>query len=157
MKKKNMAIAVAVVCIGIGGLFVGHSSSFAEEPKSGKSGTLNCQLSFRLESISFVIKRGSGPGTITCNNGISRPVQIVTTGGGFTIGKQDVAGEGKFTPVDSVSELYGSYAYGGAHGGIKESGTAQVVTKGDITLSFTAVGQGFDFGVDAGEFKIKKR
>jgi hypothetical protein len=51
--------------------------------------------------------------------------------------------------------VLGNYAQGEAHAGITKSGTAQVLTKGTVSLAIAGHGEGIDLGVDVGEFTLK--
>lgn len=63
-------------------------------------------------------------------------------------------GHGTFSKVQNIHELFGSYATSEAHGGVVDSGTAQAMTKGEVSLALSGTGKGFDLGIDFGQFKI---
>ena len=50
----------------------------------------------------------------------------------------------------------GDYANAEAHAGAGESSTAQVVTKGSVSLAFSGKGHGIDLGIDFGKFTIAR-
>ena len=119
---------------------------------------VSCKMTFNLSGWSFVYKRMKGEGKVTCSNGQSADVEIESHGGGFTIGKSDILdGEGTFSEVKDISEIFGTYAQAEAHGGATKGGAAQVMTKGEISLAVTGAGRGWDFGVSFGGFTIKKK
>jgi hypothetical protein len=117
-----------------------------------------CSIRYTLQGWSAFYKTASGTGTITCDDGQSAAVSIRATGGGLTIGKSKVSdGRGKFSDVASVSELFGAYADAEAHAGMGPSSSAQVMTKGTVSLELTGTGQGVDLGFSFGKFTISKR
>lgn len=138
-----LVAAAAVLCLG----------SAIPGEAAGK-GLAKCTITFNLKGWSAFYETASGSGTITCDNGQSARVKIRAKGGGLTAGKYDRHGEGSFSEVTDIRHLYGSYAKAEAHAGIVKSATAQVVTKGSTTLTFTAKGSGFDLGVGFGKFVI---
>jgi hypothetical protein len=80
----------------------------------------------------------------------------VSKAGGLTVGKSKIVGGiGRFTPVQKIDELFGSYAKAEAHAGAGDSAKAAVVTKGEISLTLAGQGQGVDLGVAIGNFVIK--
>lgn len=119
---------------------------------------IDCEMTFSLKGWSAFYKTSKGQGTVTCDNGQRFTVAIKTTGGGLTFGKSEIKkGKGKFSEVDSVNELFGSYAQAEAHAGAVKSSTAQVLTKGDVSLALSGVGEGWDVGVDFGKFTISRK
>lgn len=131
-----------------------ESLSKEESIPQKPQGKINCKLTFHMKSWSFLYKSGKGSGVISCSNGKTKNVKITMHGGGFTVGKRDIAGRGTFTPVYSLESLYGSYGFAEGHAGAKKSTGAQIVTNGKVTLKFTVSGEGFNLGVDMGRFKI---
>lgn len=117
---------------------------------------IDCTMNFTLESWSFIYKKGDGKGVIKCDNGKTYPIKIETHGAGLTLGKSKLKGIGHFSKVTDVNEVFGNFATAQAHAGIHESGRAQVLTKGDVSLSLTATGKGFNAGVSFGNFKISR-
>jgi hypothetical protein len=94
---------------------------------------------------------------VTCANGASMPVAISAKGGGLTIGKSHIDnGTGKFTNVRSIDDVLGTYAQGDASIGAGKSGTAQVLTKGTVSLALAGAGEGIDIGVSFGGFTIER-
>jgi len=114
-----------------------------------------CELTFHLEGWSAFYKTAHGGGRITCNNGQAARVVLRTKGGGITFGATKIVdGYGTFSPVSDIDELFGDYANAEAHAGAGESSTAQVVTKGTVSLAFSGKGHGIDLGFDFGKFTI---
>jgi opacity protein-like surface antigen len=118
----------------------------------------SCKMAFNLSGWSFVYKRMTGQGKITCSNGQRADVKIESNGGGFTIGKSDILnGEGTFSEVKDISEIFGTYAQAEAHGAATKGGAAQVMSKGEISLAIAGGGRGWDVGVSFGGFTIERK
>jgi hypothetical protein len=121
------------------------------------AGKTDCELRFSLTGWSAIVKHAEGKGVITCTNGSSVHVNIVATGGGLTVGKYQVEnGKGKFSDITHMSELLGSYVQGEANAGLVKSGTAQVLTKGNVSLALVAAGEGVNIGISFGKFTITR-
>jgi hypothetical protein len=117
---------------------------------------LGCKLAFSLSGWSAVVSSAHGNGMVTCSDGSTLPVLITAKGGGLTAGRTHVDdGKGDFTHVHTIDEVLGRYAQGEAHAGLAKSGTAQVLTKGTVSLALAGHGEGIDLGVDVGEFTLK--
>jgi hypothetical protein len=117
---------------------------------------LGCKLNFSLNGWSAVYSQAEGKGVVSCKDGSSIPVLISVKGGGLTAGRTQVdRGVGKFTHVRNIDEVLGRYAQGEAHAGVLKSGTAQLLTKGTVSLALEGTGRGIDLGVDVGEFTLK--
>jgi hypothetical protein len=113
-------------------------------------------LSFSLSGWSAVYSQAEGKGMVTCKDGSSMPVLITAKGGGLTAGRTQVDhGTGEFTHVRNIDEVLGRYAQGEAHAGVMKSGTAQLLTKGTVSLALAGSGRGIDLGVDVGELTLK--
>jgi hypothetical protein len=118
---------------------------------------LSCKLNFSLSGWSALYSHAEGKGTVTCRDGSSLPVLITATGGGLTAGKTQVDhGRGDFTHVRTIDDVLGRYAQGEVHAGVMKSGTAQLLTKGTVSLALAGAGEGIDLGVDVGEFTLKR-
>jgi len=118
----------------------------------------SCKMKFNMSGWSLIIKQMKGSGTITCSNGQSAEVTIVSSGGGFTIGKSDILdGEGTFSEVKDIGEVFGSYVQAEASASATKGGGAQVMTKGEISLAVAGGGRGWDIGVTIGSFTISKK
>jgi hypothetical protein len=119
--------------------------------------TIDCTLKFDLRGWSAIFKHAEGSGVISCDNGKKYPVNIVAYGGGLTVGKYKVEnGTGKFSDVTNASDLFGDYAQGEASAGVVKSATAQVLTKGTVSLALAGSGQGVDLGISFGKFTISR-
>ncbi len=133
-------------------------SAAALVPAAHAAGNLDCELRYNLSGWSLIYKTASGNGTVTCSNGASLPVHIQMKGGGLTVGKSKITnGRGNFTGAISIDQLLGTYASVGAHAGAMTSSTAQVMTKGDISLALSGTGKGWDLGVDGTAFTLSRR
>jgi len=116
---------------------------------------LDCKLKFSLAGWSLIYKHSEGSGVVTCANGKSMPVKVEAHGGGITVGKSHIDnGTGRFTDVHRIEDVLGTYAQGDASIGAGKSGTAQVLTKGTVSLALSGAGEGIDIGVSIGGFSI---
>jgi hypothetical protein len=52
--------------------------------------------------------------------------------------------------------LFGSYAQGDASAGVVKGGTAQVMTKGTVSLALAGAGEGVELGISFGKFTINR-
>lgn len=121
-----------------------------------QAGTM-CEMKFTMSGWSAFYKTSSGTGTIRCDNGQKAKVNVSSKGGGITFGRSKIKDAvGKFTEVDDISDLFGSYGQGEAHAGAGKSAKASVVTKGDISLAIAGKGTGVDVGISFGKFTIEK-
>lgn len=117
-----------------------------------------CKMTFNLSGWSLIYKQMKGEGKVTCSNGQRANVTLESHGGGFTVGKSDILdGKGTFSEVKDIGEIFGTYAQAEAHGGATKGGAAQVMTKGEISLSLAGAGRGIDVGISFGGFTIKKK
>ena len=124
---------------------------------ASQAADLSCSLKFSTKGWSAVYKRADGTGTVTCEDGTSMAVTIKMRGGGVTVGKSEIDdGTGKFTHVLKINDVLGSYAQTEAHAGALKSATAQVLTKGTVSLALSGTGEGIDLGVSVGKFTIEK-
>ncbi|WP_205802627.1 hypothetical protein [Burkholderia sp. Ac-20365] len=119
------------------------------------SAPVKCHLTYSLAGWSAIYQHASGHGRVTCDNGQHANVTIQMHGGGLTAGKFRVTGKGDISNVYSIKEVYGSYAQAGASAGVVESGTAQVVTKGTVSMALSGSGEGINLGVAVDKFDIK--
>jgi hypothetical protein len=119
---------------------------------------LECTLHCDLAGWSLFYKTASGTGTVTCDDGRSLAVKITAKGGGLTVGKSKIEdGTGKFSGVDSIDDVLGTYVSAEAHAGAGKSSKATAMTKGDISLALAGTGQGFDIGIGFGKFVLEPR
>lgn len=120
-------------------------------------GKFDCEMRFNLTGWAAIYKHAEGSGTITCDNGESMHVNIVARGGGLTAGKYRIEdGKGKFSDVSSLAEVLGNYAQGEANAGVVKGGSAQVLTKGTVSLALAGTGAGVDLGISFGKFTISR-
>ncbi|EQD71166.1 hypothetical protein B1B_04608, partial [mine drainage metagenome] len=83
-------------------------------------------------------------GLVTCTNGTSMHVKITAQGVGLTAGKSRIDnGVGTFTDVHTIDDVLGSYAQGEVNAGLVKSGSAQVLTKGTVSLALAGSGLGY--------------
>lgn len=146
--KHTLVVSLALTAIAM----LGAQQAFAED----ESADLRCKLNFSLSGWSALYSHAEGKGTVTCRDGSSLPVLITAKGGGLTAGKTQVDhGKGDFTHVRTIDDVLGRYAQGEVHAGVIKSGTAQVLTKGTVSLALAGHGEGIDLGLDVGEFTLK--
>lgn len=144
--RKSLTALAAVCSIG-----------FACNQALAAEANLDCKLRFSLSGWSAIYKHAEGSGVVTCENGSSMRVRIASKGGGLTVGKSHIDnGTGRFSDVHTINDVLGSYAQGEAHAGAVKSATAQVLTKGPVSLALAGKGEGFDIGVDIGEFTLTR-
>lgn len=137
------------------GLLISLGAVSAVMPAHAAEANLDCKMKFSLTGWSAIYKHAEGNGVVTCENGKSMRVHIEAKGGGLTVGKYHVDnGTGHFTDVHRIDEVLGSYAQGEAQAGVVKSGTAQVLTKGTVSLALAGAGEGVDIGISFGDFKI---
>ncbi|MGH8125936.1 MAG: hypothetical protein ACREPK_08820 [Rhodanobacteraceae bacterium] len=118
---------------------------------------LDCKLTFSLAGWSAIFKHADGHGIVTCANGQSMPVHIRVRGGGLTAGKWRINdGKGKFTDIYKISDVLGNYAQAAASAGLVKSSTAQVLTKGTVSLALAGTGQGVNLGIAGAKFTISR-
>jgi hypothetical protein len=138
-------------------LAIACAMGFAASQASAAEANLDCKLRFSLSGWSAIYKHAEGSGVVTCADGHSMRVTISSKGGGLTVGKSHIDnGTGKFSDVHNIDEVLGSYAQGEAHVGVVKSGTAQVLTKGTVSLALAGAGEGVDLGIDVGEFTLTR-
>jgi hypothetical protein len=119
---------------------------------------VDCRMKFEMSGWSAFYKRASGTGTVSCNNGQSATVALEARGGGLTAGKSSIEnGEGEFSNVKNIDEIFGKYVNAEAHAGAVKSSGAQVLTKGEVSLALAGTGRGWDLGVSFGKFTIKRK
>jgi hypothetical protein len=145
---RNLRIASALLALGSIALYPGHA-------RAESSAELDCKLKFSLSTWSIVYKHSEGSGVVTCENGKSIRVKIIAKGAGLTVGKSHIDdGTGRFSDIHRISDVLGNYAQAEAHVGVVKSGTAQVLTKGTVSLALAGAGEGVDLGVDVGQFTL---
>lgn len=146
--KHTLVVALALVAVSA----FGAPRAMAQDEHAD----LRCKLEFSLHGWSAVYSHAEGKGVVTCKDGSTMPVLISVRGGGLTAGRSKVDhGTGDFTHVLTIDDVLGRYAQGEAHAGVMKSGTAQVLTKGTVSLALAGAGEGIDLGVDVGELTLK--
>jgi hypothetical protein len=118
---------------------------------------LSCDLKFSARSWSVIYERVEGSGTVHCKDGSTMPVTISAKGLGITAGKWKITdGKGRFTHVNAIDDVLGEYLAVSGNVGVGKAGTAQVLTKGKVSLALAGKGDGFDIGVAVNDFLITK-
>jgi len=118
---------------------------------------VKCTMRFTLKGTSMFYKKADGQGTITCNNGESAGVKITVRGGGLTFGKTEIQeGEGKFSAVTGIDQIFGAYVAAEAQAGAGKAAQAAAYTKGDISLALTGKGQGKTLGFAFGKLELTR-
>lgn len=147
---KKLAVLMGAALVGATGLAMASAASAAQPD-------LDCKLTFSLKGWSAIYKHADGNGRVTCANGQSMPVHIRVRGGGLTAGKWRINdGQGKFTDVYKIDDVLGNYAAASADIGAVKSGTAQVLSKGTVSLALSGVGQGINLGISGSKFTISR-
>jgi hypothetical protein len=127
----------------------------APAPARAAEANVSCSLTFTMSGWSAIYKTYSGKGTVTCSNGQSRSVTLKSEGGGLTVGKSSIEdGIGKFSAVQGIDEIMGSYAAAEAHAGAVKSAKGEVLTKGEVSLALSGKGRGWDLGIAFSKFTI---
>jgi hypothetical protein len=117
----------------------------------------DCDMTYSLKGWSAVYKTAKGEGSITCTNGETAQVEISVKGGGLTFGKTDIYnGKAEISGVQSIKDIYGSYATASAHAGVVKAGAVEVMTKGTVSIALAGTGEGVDVGIDFSKFTISK-
>jgi hypothetical protein len=125
-------------------------------PQAHAAGDLDCKLRYELSGWSLIYKHTTGTGTVTCKDGQSMRVRVSAKAVGLTAGKWKIEnGTGRFSDVQNIKDVLGSYAQASANAGAVKSGEAQVLTKGTVSLALAGAGEGVNLGVDIGAFKIE--
>jgi hypothetical protein len=144
--------------IGSRTLAVAAALSLAAATAHADAGKVRCGMSFKMSGWSVFYKTSSGTGLVKCSNGQSARVKLEARGGGLTVGKSEIDnGRGEFSPVNNISELFGSYVSAEAHAGAVKSVKAQAMTKGPVSLALAGNGRGFDLGVAFGALTIEQQ
>ena len=144
-----------LILIGVLAMLFGFSTVVVAEDKA--AATVDCHMKFNLKGWSVFYKTAEGSGRVTCNNGEKANVKIKVTGGGLTFGKMDIRdGNGTFSEVIHINEIFGPYVAAEVHAGAVKSAQASVYTKGEISLALTGTGRGVNIGIDFGKLVISK-
>ena len=79
-------------------------------------------------------------------------------GGGVTAGKTDIRnGQGSFSKVSSINELFGSYGSASAGAAAGKAASATALTKGHVHLALSGTGKGVELGLALGRFTITRK
>ncbi len=156
MKTHVLIVSAALAVLACAGC--SSTPSHTSDTARMSHANLDCKLSFSLAGWSAIYKRATGSGVVRCENGQSMPVKLEVVGGGLSVGKWHVDdGTGTFSDVHEIGDVLGSYAAGSAHAGVVKSGSAQVLTKGAVSLALAGTGEGVDLGVDVSKFTISRK
>jgi len=138
-------------------IVAGTALALPRVPLEAAQADLDCKLRFSLTGWSAIYKHAEGNGIVTCADGSAMRVAIEAKGGGLTVGKSRIDdGTGRFSDVRVIDDVLGNYVEGEAHAGVVKSGTAQLLTKGPVSLALAGAGEGIDIGIDIGEFSLKR-
>lgn len=144
-----------LIIFGVLAMLFGPSAAVVAADKA--PATTKCTMKFNLKGWSVFYKTAEGGGRVTCNNGETAKVKIKVTGGGLTFGKMDIRdGNGTFSEVLHIDEIFGPYVAAEVHAGAVKSAQASVYTKGEISLALTGTGRGMNIGVDFGKLEISR-
>jgi len=118
---------------------------------------INCYMNFNLKGWSVFYKTAEGIGRVTCSNGRHANVKISLTGGGLSFGKMEILeGDGTFSGVMKIEDIFGAYVAAEVHAGAVKSVQASVYTKGDTSLALVGKGRGVNIGIDFGRLEISR-
>lgn len=117
----------------------------------------SCTMKYKLSGFSLAFKYYDGTGEIQCRNGEHAQVSLSSKSIGFTIGKSEIEGEGIFSEVRNLNEIYGDFVSMESHVGFLSSVDAQLLTRGEVSLALKGQGRGIDIGATIGDLTIKKR
>ncbi|GGA11861.1 hypothetical protein [Dyella caseinilytica] len=150
MKNRTLGLTAALVLAASGLAAMPASSAFAA------TAPIKCHLTYELAGWSAIYQHATGSGHVRCDDGRSAAVTISVHGGGLTAGKFRVSGHGEISNVYGIDQVFGSYAQAGASAGVVQSGTAQVLSKGTVSIALTGTGQGVNLGVAVDKFDIER-
>lgn len=148
MSKRTLGLTAAMLLSA--GMFAGVHATDAQAAKA----PVSCHLTYSLAGWSAIYQHAEGHGRITCDNGEHANVTLRMHGGGLTAGKFHVTGTGAISNVYSIKDVFGSYAQSGVSAGVVQSGTAQVLTKGTVSIALSGTGEGINLGVAVDKFEI---
>ena len=144
-----------LIIFGVLTMLFGFSAAAVAKDKA--AAPVECNMKFNLKGWSVFYKTAEGRGRVTCTNGEKANVKIKVTGGGLTFGKMDIReGNGTFSEVIHIDEIFGPYVAAEVHAGAVKSAQASVYTKGEISLALTGTGRGVNIGIDFGKLRISK-
>jgi len=150
MRQHPLLLALALAATG--------AAVLAPQPAAAQAATVDCRMDFSLSGWAVIYKEANGAGTVTCSNGQRAAVNISVRGGGLAAGKFEIDdGQGRFSKVRDIAEVFGTYAQAEAQAGAVRSANAQALTKGEVSLALSGTGRGWDLGVSLGGFTIERR
>lgn len=141
MSKRTLGLTAALLMST--GMLTGLHATDAQAGKA----PVSCHLTYSLSGWSAIYQHAEGRGHITCDNGERAEVNMRMHGGGLTAGKFHVTGTGAISNVYGLRDVFGSYVQSGASAGVVRSGTAQVLTKGTVSIALQGTGEGINLGV----------
>ncbi len=84
-----------------------------------------CRMNFTMTGWSFFYRTAQGNGTISCENGQTANVHVWSKGGGVTFGRSKIKdATGRFTEVNDIDDVFGTYVQSEAHAGAGNSSKA---------------------------------
>ena len=116
-----------------------------------------CTMIYNMKGFSLAYKQYDGFGEVQCRNGQKAQVALSSKSIGFTIGKSEIDGEGHFSDVKDINEIFGNYVSLGNHFGFLKSVDRQILTKGEVSLALIGKGRGIDIGFTIGDLHITRR
>ena len=144
-----------LIFIGVIAILFGFSAPAGAQDKTATA--VECNMKVNLKGWSVFYKTADGSGRVICSNGEKANVKINVTGGGLTFGKMDIRdGNGTFSEVIHINEIFGPYVAAEVHAGAVKSAQVSVYTKGEISLALTGTGRGMNIGIDFGKLEISK-
>jgi hypothetical protein len=149
MKKRTLGLTAALVLAASGLAGLPATSAHAA------TAAIKCHLTYSMEGWSAIYQHVTGHGEVRCDNGQHSAVTLSMHGGGLTAGKFRVSGHGDISNVYGIHDVFGSYAQAGASAGAVNSGTAQVLTKGTVSIALTGTGEGVNLGLAVDKFDIE--
>jgi hypothetical protein len=149
MSKRTFGLTAALILCAGGLSSLPVTSAHAATPPT------KCHLTYELAGWSAIYQHATGSGHVRCDNGQAAAVTISVHGGGLTAGKFRVSGHGDISNVYGIHDVFGDYAQAGASAGAGASGTAQVLTKGTVSIALSGTGQGINLGVAVDGFSIQ--
>ena len=145
-RKTLLALCTTVLCLGA-----------AAAPQARAAGDVTCKMTYTLTGWSVIYKHAEGKGTVHCSNGQTMAVKLSAKGGGLTVGKYKITnGFGEFAGVGNINDVLGTYAAASADAAAVKAGTAQAMTKGDVSLALSGTGKGVNLGVAFTGFTISR-
>lgn len=169
----KLVIAVSGLLLGVTGVSVAQEQTYPlsdsmppleaepqQQPVPDFSNTqvlTTCTMKYKLSGFSFGYKQYDGTGEVRCRNGQKAQVALSSKSIGFTIGKSEIEGDGVFSEVKNINEIFGDYVSMESHIGFLNSLDAQLLTRGEISLALKGKGRGIDIGATIGDLSIKPR